>query len=315
MCPPTDELKRLKGLEAILALQEMRMAAELASGESIPDAARALLPHERKAKMLFSEIYQLMNWETDRIVTVVQQIADVARDEIYDALDGIGNAREAIPVMVKLRASQPKNMITFEIEAAHKIQAILADTHNAASRIVMGEATRQGIKLGGRKPLAAPDNEFLPAATAIAMQPWTQMLAQFQLALFDPTFLEGPEVSELAGRRKKVNAPGEILDLVDAAAAKAAPRARDAAKQEVHVAHGKGRVRTARKLKPSLIWASELLDGATCAKCRKLDGKEYKTLAAGRRDYPTGPYKNCLGGKRCRGTLVFIYDEPEENWE
>lgn len=293
------------------------MVAELASGESIPEAARLLLPHERKAKMRFSEIYQLMNEKTDAILSVVEELGLVARDVIDAALDGVANRREAIPAMVKLRASQPQDMIKAEILAAKKIASILAETYTGGSRITMGEAARQGIKLGDRKPLEPAENEFLPAATALAMGPWTQTLASFQVALFDPTFLEGvdPEVSELAARRKKVNAPGEILDMVDAAAAKSAPKAKDAAKQTVHTAHGKGRNRTAQKLKPSLIWASELLDGNTCAKCRKLDGKEYKTLAAGKRDYPNGPYKNCLGGNRCRGTLVFIYDEPVENWE
>lgn len=315
MCPQTDELKALEGIAAAAALRQTLMAAETASGESVPDAARTLLPHERRAKMRFGEIYQLMNDKTDRILREVDDLSLVARDVIYEGLDGITSRREAIPAMVQLRAKQPDAMIRAEIQAARVITGILMDTYTGASRIAMGEASRQGINLGRRSPLEPGGNEFLPAATALAMVPWTQTLASFQVALFDPTFLEGaPEVSELAARRKKVNAPGEILDMVDAAAAKSAPKAKDAAKQTVHTAHGKGRTRTAQKMKPTLIWASELLDGNTCAKCRRLDGKEYKTLAAGKRDYPNGPYKNCLGGNRCRGTLVFIYDEPEETW-
>jgi hypothetical protein len=57
----------------------------------------------------------------------------------------------------------------------------------------------------------------------------------------------------------------------------------------------------------SEVYASELLDTATCVNCADRDETQYPTLAAGELDYPTGGYKNCLGGPRCRGTLVVVY--------
>lgn len=60
---------------------------------------------------------------------------------------------------------------------------------------------------------------------------------------------------------------------------------------------------------PSTIYASELLDLATCAPCAAVDEQEYDTPLASTTDYPTGGYKDCLGGPRCRGTLVAVYDE------
>jgi len=59
------------------------------------------------------------------------------------------------------------------------------------------------------------------------------------------------------------------------------------------------------------IYASELLDQNTCVRCAAIDGKEYASLSDAERDYPTGGHKDCLGGARCRGTLVAVYGEAE----
>lgn len=61
--------------------------------------------------------------------------------------------------------------------------------------------------------------------------------------------------------------------------------------------------------KPSTIYSSELLDGDTCTNCTAVDAREYATMAAAEADYPTGGFKDCSGGPRCRGTLVAVYDE------
>lgn len=55
------------------------------------------------------------------------------------------------------------------------------------------------------------------------------------------------------------------------------------------------------------IYASELLDGSTCGPCSMVDGAEYSDLARAMADYPTGTYRACEGGPRCRGTLVFVW--------
>jgi hypothetical protein len=57
---------------------------------------------------------------------------------------------------------------------------------------------------------------------------------------------------------------------------------------------------------PGITYSSELLDGNTCANCRGVDGTEYESMADAVEDYPSGGYSRCLGGSRCRGTLVFV---------
>jgi hypothetical protein len=53
------------------------------------------------------------------------------------------------------------------------------------------------------------------------------------------------------------------------------------------------------------LYASELLDGVTCIPCRDLDGTEFDTIESATESYPSGGYWECLGGARCRGTLIW----------
>jgi hypothetical protein len=56
-------------------------------------------------------------------------------------------------------------------------------------------------------------------------------------------------------------------------------------------------------------YASELLDENTCDPCAAEDGTEFGSLAEAEQDYPTGGFAECLGGDRCRGTVVAVYGE------
>lgn len=74
-------------------------------------------------------------------------------------------------------------------------------------------------------------------------------------------------------------------------------------------AQNTARVATFAQQPPQRIYASELLDKVTCENCAEIDEHEFPTLAAAELAYPTGGYKDCLGGPRCRGTLVAVYGE------
>lgn len=55
-----------------------------------------------------------------------------------------------------------------------------------------------------------------------------------------------------------------------------------------------------------VIYASELLDSSTCEPCLDVDGTQYASLEEATAAYPTGGFADCLGGPRCRGTLVLV---------
>jgi Protein of unknown function (DUF935) len=62
---------------------------------------------------------------------------------------------------------------------------------------------------------------------------------------------------------------------------------------------------------PKYLYASELLDENACEECTAVDGTEYDSLEEAEADYPTGGYAECLGGPRCRGTLVAVHVDEE----
>lgn len=69
-----------------------------------------------------------------------------------------------------------------------------------------------------------------------------------------------------------------------------------------------GRSEYMRANNPKAVYASELLDEATCDACAEEDGTEWPNVEAAEEDYPSGGgYIDCLGGLRCRGTLVSVY--------
>lgn len=56
-------------------------------------------------------------------------------------------------------------------------------------------------------------------------------------------------------------------------------------------------------------YASEILDANCCKPCRDVDGTKFTSLAQVDEEYPSGGYKNCLGGDRCRGMAVAVWDQ------
>lgn len=76
-------------------------------------------------------------------------------------------------------------------------------------------------------------------------------------------------------------------------------------------AQNTGRIYTMANGPVATYYASELLDQSTCDNCKTVDEREYPTLEAAQADYPTGGFAECLGGPRCRGTLVAVYESEQ----
>jgi 2'-5' RNA ligase len=77
-------------------------------------------------------------------------------------------------------------------------------------------------------------------------------------------------------------------------------------------AQNEGRMAVLAVAPPATYTASEALDKNSCKPCRDIDGTKYTELTAARKAYPTGGYTGCLGGARCRGTLVTVWPQPDE---
>ena len=77
-------------------------------------------------------------------------------------------------------------------------------------------------------------------------------------------------------------------------------------------AQNEGRMAVLAVAPPAEYVASEVLDRNSCLPCRQIDGTRYTTLPDAREAYPTGGYTGCLGGARCRGTLVTVWPQDSE---
>lgn len=78
----------------------------------------------------------------------------------------------------------------------------------------------------------------------------------------------------------------------------------------ISAAQNEGR-RTVLSVAPaaSAYVASEILDRNVCGPCRSVDGRSFDTLADASEQYPSGGYRDCQGGVRCRGTIVAVWED------
>lgn len=77
-------------------------------------------------------------------------------------------------------------------------------------------------------------------------------------------------------------------------------------------AQNEGRFAVLAVAPPAEYVATEILDKNSCKPCRTNDGRRYTNLTDARAAYPTGGYTECLGGARCRGTLVTVWPQDGE---
>lgn len=77
-------------------------------------------------------------------------------------------------------------------------------------------------------------------------------------------------------------------------------------------AQNEGRFAVLAVAPPAEYTATEILDRNSCSPCREIDGTRYTNLPDARAAYPSGGYTGCLGGARCRGTLVTVWPQEGE---
>lgn len=77
-------------------------------------------------------------------------------------------------------------------------------------------------------------------------------------------------------------------------------------------AQNEGRMAVLAVAPPATYVSTEVLDRNSCKPCRDVDGTKYTSLEEARKAYPTGGYTGCLGGLRCRGSLVAVWPQADE---
>jgi hypothetical protein len=176
---------------------------------------------------------------------------------------------------------------------------ILMDAARSGAAQAIGELGDQGVSI-----LSPSDDELLTLVRDHA-----QAVAQ-----------QAADGVSLAASRRAVQvnagrAPGEVAREVSAYLRGLehrweADQLRGAVQQAVNAARLQVFERVPSERAES-FYASELLDSATCGPCAAVDGLAFAELADAHRLYPTGGYVDCLGGPRCRGTVVAVMRESE----
>jgi hypothetical protein len=182
---------------------------------------------------------------------------------------------------------------------AEPLRLVLLDMARAGADAAVSELAEQGVAV---LPLSDAELDGLVTdhATAVAQQTADGVrIAASRRAV------------QLAGSRS----PVEVADAVHSYVSGLKHQwERDQLAGAIQMATNAGRFRVFDRIPSEAatdFYASELLDTSTCPACMEVDGRQYASIEAATRDYPSGGYLDCRGGPRCRGTIVAVLPEAE----
>lgn len=275
------------------------LLADIEDGGAPAAAVRPLTEAERAAQVRFRDLEASIAAAEESVSARVRALVAALAAELGAALlDGKADAEPAavVAALQAVTESRPARVSSLMDQTANLIAGALREHQDAAVGLAASEARRQGVTVPQRALAPAGRSPWDPHGRAAVEKAWEKVTGQARDTLASPTRLADP-------------APVTASEVKEVLADTRTAGAEDIARQGVLAAHGTGRNQVAEVMEPAEIWASEIMDGETCERCAKVDGRQYESLADARRDYPSAGYRDCLGGARCRGTLVFLYDE------
>ena len=216
----------------------------------------------------------------------------------YDAL--VRQVREAVDGDKPLA---PADLTVSTDDAYDKLLTAMVALGESAGGQVRREAEAQGVS--GVDPVA-PKRSDLTAGAVVAVGILAAGLAISAAAA--------------ALRARRPGAPGhEVADAVRAhldALTDMDPRLQLGG--ALGAAQTAGRVATLRAAPDGALYASEQNDSNTCGPCREVDGRwlgNISDMEMVEKTYPFSGYVHCLGGARCRGTVVGVWRPDQTGGE
>jgi hypothetical protein len=253
----------------------------------VPDRPlpRAVADHEIAAGTDFAAIEVAFVTARDELVAAWAVIQATQIEELAGIIEELATVGE-VAALGSLAATPRGEDLLFT-----SMMAVVAEAMNRAT----AEAAAQGVVI------VLPDLSTFEAAI------------QARAAAIDT--LLANSIGQAAARQALLRVggsltPAEIADAVSESLGELSDAfLADVLGGAITQAENAGRVGVMDEGPAATYYASEILDGNTCDPCAALDGTEYETLEEALADYPSGGYAECLGGARCRGTLVAVYDE------
>ena len=302
-------MKSRAELIAWLAADTELMAADVASG-MVPDGVtRPLFTHELHTDFaaIEADVDAVAGDVARQLQADRQAFIDLLAADLVQVAANPGPSPVDVAVAARLLQLHATLGIaavagaTALVEAAtvRYRQALAAAALAGAARVV-AEAARMGVDTSGLRPKLDGLDEYRLdlAASRLALSPHTDVLDAAAAAAY-----------KLPGASRA----GLLADVVDGLRRLSPdPLLTTVARPAVQQADGLGR-QGAMMVLPAAkgYYASELLDKSTCGQCETVDGTQYATLAEAKQDYPAGGYRNCLGGDRCRGTIVAVWQQEQ----
>lgn len=287
-------LASAKSWAIVAEMEAIVIEEQVAAGLSVAGATRPLFPHEIESETRFADVAKILDRAEGDARDELESLQAIVGAAVLDAVFGDAD-QVTVDVLAAgiadLQAGQPDDVRKAIRSVADRMETILDGTYEDASATAADEAERQGVD--DPPTLSAPGGTYVAAAVGIAAFPWQRVIGKVMAEHLDA-----------AGSFADTITRDKVAKTIDAVGTDGAV---DLARQAIHGAGGDGRADTADKMNPTAVWASELMDGETCEKCAAVDGTEYETVDEARDAYPHGGYRSCLGGYRCRGTLVFRY--------
>lgn len=302
-----DQARRLADEATLLELEAQVIAAEAAAGWSVPRAARPLHPWEQAASVRFADLDRTIDQAAGLIGRALRDLHTAAVVALLADLADLSSPAAVLERLTRLLSpSDAATLAALDVPlaaAARLAREALLAAHRDAAGAAVAEAARQGVP---DRLLPQPGQLAPQGVAAAALDDTARFLA-------DSTWAR---VLTIAAREARTavtpgTTVGAVLDAVRSSVEAAADTAtldepRQAATRAVN--DGRRSVALAVSVEPQEVYASELLDGRTCGPCAAVDGRMYESLESALVDYPSGgSFRDCKGGSRCRGTLVFVW--------
>lgn len=201
-------------------------------------------------------------------------------------LAGHAAGMDTAPLVTLLEASAAQGQAQVVAEAASQGVMITPDVDYSARALVEANELQRRMAVQVTEACAAAAKTIVPAAPVQARRGLMSKLRP-------PARLATIEAGTI----------GDFLSSLSPAAAE------QAAAGATSRATGGGRFGAIASAPTQAVYASEILDEATCPPCSDVDGREYESIEDAMLDYPSlGGFFDCEGGERCRGTAVAVFE-------
>ena len=294
----SNPAKDLTTWTTIAWMETQAIRNEARTGTNVAFAARPLTDLEHAAGTRFGDLDKITTNATARLTPLIEDLYLVATTALVaDALANLQGDDDTIDVaalvalLLLLLGDRPAKVTEAEEDAARRIEKELDDVFAAGASTYYDDLDHQGVPVTSYDTPDTP-TALLALAAAAAAHPFTRIVQRL--------------ITEYQSPKNTVRGTVPVDEITAFIADTPQAGSVDQLNQATQTALAEGRAAAAEQAQEVVVcWvASEVMDNSSCSSCKQIDETVFWTWEEARAAYPTGTYKNCAGGQRCRGQLV-----------